>query len=264
LPELDDVLVEGVDASDDFEAMSLRAELLQRYASAAVSARVLSRVEERLPGMACRPKAALLAYFLRTDPDVGETLLNRALASRAATGCHGFVLRDVAALRMTPAVEAAAIAHLDDPDPQVVVSAAETLGRHGSKAAAPPLRAQFERWRRTWDGRQEELRHTWADDRPNAMQGMVEATFLQALARGQAWLTDADGVRDLRSLCVTDNCRTQADSLIDAADDTTIRIAQLDHRDAAVIILAQYQLPSIPALEQKLAIPRSRRRWSPG
>jgi hypothetical protein len=202
--------------------------------------------------MACRPKAALLAYFLRADPDLGDTLLNRALASRA-TGCHTSVLRDVAALRMTPGVEAVAVAYLDDPDPQVVISAAEALGRYGSRAAVPPLKAHFERWRRIWEGRQAELRHTWAGDHPNAIQGMVESTLLQALARGQAWLSDADGVRDLRGLCVTDACRNQVDHLIDVADDTRITIVRVDHPDRAVIMLAQYQLASIAALEQKLA-----------
>jgi hypothetical protein len=252
LPELDEVLAGNLDAGQSFEAMAIRAELLHRYASPAVSARVLSRVDERLPGMACRPKAALLAYFLRADPDLGDTLLNRALASRS-TGCHTSVLRDVAALRMTPGVEAVAVAHLDDPDPQVVISAAEALGRYGSRAAAPPLKAQFERWRRIWEGRQAELRHTWAGDHPNAIQGMVESTLLQALARGQGWVSDADGVRDLRGLCVTDACRNQVDHLIDVADDTRITIVRVDHSDTAVIMLAQYQLASIAALEQKLA-----------
>jgi hypothetical protein len=252
LPELDDILAANVDAVDDVEAMAIRAELLHRYASAAVSARVLSQVEERLPGMACRPKAALLAYFVRVDPNLGDALLDRALASRAS-GCHTSVLGDVAALRMTPGVEAVAVAHLDDPDPQVVRSAAETLGRYGSQAAAPPLRAQFERWRRAWEGRQAELRHTWAVDHPNASQGMVESTLLQALARGQGWLSDADGIREVRALCVTDGCRNQADHLIDAAGDTRITIARMDHPETAVIMLAQYQLASIGALERKLA-----------
>src|SRR5712692_957828 len=53
-------------------------------------------------------------------------------ASREMTGCYQMALRDIATLRMTPGVEAVAADHLDDPDPQVVISAVETLGRYGS------------------------------------------------------------------------------------------------------------------------------------
>ena len=254
LPELDDALAANVDASRDFDdALSIRAELLQRYASPAVSARVLSRVDDDLMGMACRPQAALLAYFGRADADLGRTLLERALASRATTGCYTVALREVAKLRMTPGVEALAVAHLDDPDPQVVINAAETLGRYGSAASAQALRAQFDRWHRAWEGRQDELGYSRTQDRPNAMQGMVEHAFLQALGRGQAWLTGDADLRELRALCVTDNCRTQADQIVGAAGDTRITISRVDDPDNSVVSLAQYQLAAISALRQKLA-----------
>jgi hypothetical protein len=253
LPELDDILAANVEMIEDFDALSIRAELLHRYASRAASARVLSRVDDLLTRMACRPQAALLAYFVRANPDLGQALLDRVLAWRERTGCYHRALRDVATLRMTPGVEATAVAHLDDPDPQVVISAAETLGRYGSRASAQRLRAQFERWHGAWEGRQEELRFSRAEDRPNTMQGMVEFAFLNALGRGQAWLTDSGDVRALRMLCVTDNCRTQADHMIAAADDVRIGILRVDNPDNSLVTLAQYQLNSIASLEQKLA-----------
>ena len=85
------------------------------------------------------------------------------------------------------------------------------------------------------------------------MQGMVEFTFLQALGRGQAWLTTQADLRELRTLCVTDNCRTQADHMIDAADDTRITIFRIENPGDASVRLAQYELTSISALERKLA-----------
>ena len=253
LPELDDVLAANVDPGRDYEALSIRAELLHRYASPAVSTRVLSRIDDDLMGMACRPQAALLAYFVRADADLGRTLLDRALASRADTGCYTAALHGVATLRMTPVVEALAVAHLEDPNPQVVINAAETLGRYGSPASAQALRAQFDRWHRAWEGRQDELGYSRTEDRPNAMQGMVEHAFLQALGRGQGWLTEDADLRELRTLCVTDNCRTQADQIIAAAGDTRITISRVDDPDNSIVSLAQYQLVSISALRQKLA-----------
>ena len=169
------------------------------------------------------------------------------------TGCYTAALRGVATLRMTPVVEALAVAHLEDPNPQVVINAAETLGRYGSPASAQALRAQFDRWHRAWEGRQDELGYSRTEDRPNAMQGMVEHAFLQALGRGQGWLTEDADLRELRTLCVTDNCRTQADQIIAAAGDTRITISRVDDPDNSIVSLAQYQLVSISALRQKLA-----------
>jgi hypothetical protein len=252
LPELDDVLAANIDIDQDHDALSIRAELLQRYASPATAARVLATIEGILPLLACRPKAAFLAYFARVDPPLGKTMLDAALASRETTGCYRIVLNDVARLRMSPVVEAVAIASLDDPVPEVVSSAAEMLGRFGSAAAREPLRARFERWHQAWDGRQEELRYRTTQDRANAAQGMLEGTLFQALARGQAWLADERDLRELRSLCVTDNCRTQADYITTAADDTRITIVRVEEPADSLVMLAQYQLNSIAALEQKL------------
>jgi len=50
---------------------------------------------------------------------------------------------------MTPAVEARAIADLDNPDADAVISAIQTLGRYGSPAALEPLRSAFQRWNAT-------------------------------------------------------------------------------------------------------------------
>ena len=253
LPDLDDVLAANIDIDQGYDALSIRAELLQRYASPAAGARVLAKIEGILPLMACRPKAAFLAYFARVDPPLGKTMLDAALASRETTECYRTVLNDVARRRMSPVVEPSAIASLDDPVPEVVGSAAEMLGRFGSAAAREPLRARFERWHQALDGRQEELRYRTTQDRANAAQGMLEGTLFQALARGQAWLADERDLRELRSLCVTDNCRTQADYIITAADDTRITIVRVEEPDDSLVMLAQYQLNSIAALEQKLA-----------
>lgn len=247
LPELDDVLATRIETNVN----EIDAELLQRYASPALAPRLLGSIAGGLTEMACRPQSAVLAYFLRADAAVGQTLLDRVLTSRATTGCYKSALREVATRRMTEALEAAAVAHLDDPEPEVVISAAETLGRFGSAAALQPLRAQFERWHAAWTGRQEELRHSWVQDRPHVTQAQVESAFLQALGRGQAWLTGSPALRELRALCVTDNCRTQAGHLIDAADDTRITILRAEEPNP-LVLLAQYQLPSISALEQKL------------
>jgi hypothetical protein len=71
--------------------------------------------------------------------------------------------------------------------------------------------------------------------------------------RAQAWLAEEGELRELRTICVTDNCRTECDQMIAAAADTPINIVQFDNPGNALVLLAQYQLTSISALERKLA-----------
>lgn len=52
---------------------------------------------------------------------------------------------------------------------------------------------------------------------------------------------------------MTESCRTQISIMLDAADDTRIIILRVDEPGDSLIQLAQYQLHSISALEQKLA-----------
>jgi hypothetical protein len=201
--------------------------------------------------MACSQQASILAYFLRVDEAIGSTLLDRAMASRA-TGCWRS-LNQIAALRMTPVVQARAIADLDNPDPEVVIGAIEALGQHGSPAALEPLRLAFQRWHATWADRSAELAYGRAVERPNARQAMVEDAFRQAIGAGRAWLARAGELRDLQSLCVTDTCRTQTGYMIHE-DDTRIMVWSIDDPDAFHIQLAQYRLTSLAALEEKLTL----------
>lgn len=253
LPELDETLAANLDPNQGFEPLSIRAELLHRYASPRVAARVLSQVEEMLPRLACRPLFAFLAYFLRADPALGRTQLDRALAQRTLTGCYRSTLDGVAALRMTPALEGTAIAHLEDADPDVVSSAIKAVGDYGSAAAREPLRQHFERWHGAWKERPDDVRVTQIFDATKAARGMVESAFIRALGRARGWLTSKSELVDLRALCVTDNCRMQADQFIQSADSRIIRLLRANSRDDGFIQLAQYEFYSMPPLEEKLA-----------
>src|SRR5207248_11547090 len=113
-----------------FEQAGILAELVHRYASRNIADRILQSTIERLPRMACRPQSAILAYFVRVEDAIGTTLIGRARSS-SRSGCRTS-LAAVAELRMTPMVEARAIVDLEDSDPDVVIAAIDTLGRHGS------------------------------------------------------------------------------------------------------------------------------------
>jgi hypothetical protein len=246
LPELDDALAANFEASNS----EIHAALVQRYATRKVAPRILASAREKIGVMACSQQASILAYFLRVDEATGSTLLDRAMTSRA-TGCWRS-LNQIAALRMTPVVQARAVADLDNSDPDVVIAAIHTLGQHGSPAALEPLRMAFQRWHATWVDRAAELAYSRAVERPNARQAMVEDAFRQAIGTGRGWLVRATELRELQSWCVTDNCRTQTGHMIHE-DDTRIMLWSINEPDESHIELAQYRLTSIAALEEKLS-----------
>jgi hypothetical protein len=81
---------------------------------------------------------------------------------------------------------------------------------------------------------------------------MVEDAFRQAIGTGRGWLARASDLRELQSLCVTDNCHTQTEYMIHD-DDTRIMVWGINEPDESHIELAQYRFTSIAALEEKLA-----------
>jgi hypothetical protein len=246
LPNLDDALAANFEAGDT----EIAAALVERYATGRVASRILASAGEKIGRMACRQQAAILAYFLRVDESTGAMLLDRAMSSRE-TGCWR-TLNQIADLRMTPVVQARAIADLDHPDPEVVIPATQTLGQNGSAAALAPLRSAFQRWHVTWAGRASELEYSRAVERPHARQAMVEDAFRQAIGAGRRWLMRATDLRDLQSLCVTENCRMQTGSMIHE-DDTRIMVWSINEPDESHIQLAQYRFKSIASLKEKIA-----------
>ena len=246
LPDLDDAIAANLEHSD----RDIDAALVQRYATKNVASRILTAVTDQIGRLACSQQASVLAYFLRVDEVTGAALLDRAAVSRE-TGCWRTLVSDVAALRMTPALERRAVTDLDSTDPDVVIAAAKALGDHGSGAALQPLREAFRHWHDTWSARASELAYRRVGEGPHTRQSMVEDTFRQAIGAGQGWLMRANDLSELQSLCVTDACRQQTQHMIQD-DDTRIMVwsAAVDDTD---VELAQYRFSSLAAVERMLA-----------
>jgi hypothetical protein len=246
LPDLDEALAANVEDS----GREIHAALLHRYATKNVAPRILAAVTGKIGRLACSQQASVLAYFLRVDAVTGAALLDRAAMSKE-TGCWRTLVSDVAALRMTPALEKRAIADLDSTDPDVVISATKALADHGSGAALQPLRDAFRRWHETWSSRAAELAYTRLGEGTNTRQSLVEDTFRQAIGAGQGWLMRANDLAELQSLCVTDGCRQQTQYMIQD-DDTRIMVWSAA-ADETNVELAQYRFSSLAAVERMLA-----------
>jgi hypothetical protein len=213
LPEVDSLVAERLAAGEGTFSEDSLLQLAGRYATGAVSPQLKAAYEGKIGRMACAPQSALLAYFLRAEPDYGAGLVEKARASRKETGCYRSLLTDVARLHMSPELERIAVASLDDSNPASVADAAQMLGGYGSGDARDALLRRFESWHAEWAGREKELN---AQDEPDPFvsQSRAEAALRQALATSPAWLADREMLEKLRSLCVTKNCLRESESAL--------------------------------------------------
>ena len=263
LPEFDDVLAANLeeshqpDGTGDTEAIS---ELIERYATAAIAGRVQAVYES--PGVgqwACRIQAELLAYISRVDPQSGDELLDKALAARGKqfSRCYTSTLSDVARLHMSAELQDAAYKALEENDPEMVANAAGILGQFGSAEAEEKLWGRLERWHEQAESRAEDLRK----QNPGipalgapilSGEVTIEQALRTAICYGQAWLADPEKLKRLRSLCLSDSCRTDVDS-ITRSWNHNIGIGLSSNQNTHYLLsVAQYQPTSIETLKQKL------------
>jgi hypothetical protein len=253
LPELDETLVENLEKRrGDLFVLS---QLIERYATASVSPRVKAFYSDKAGQWACSIQSSLLAYLLRTDAAMGIDLIKQALAARGKeyTHCYASLLLEVAKLRMTPELEALAIEHLDDPDPEVVIQAASTLGQYGSIDAEKPLWQRLEKWLQEWKGRTEEFPKNFDSSHPNFWHKQVGQALRQALSQSPAWLMDREKLEKLRQSCLD---KDELQQFNYQAGDLSgeIRIDfQQGYEGWGNAQVAHYQCNSLPALKMKLS-----------
>src|SRR5262245_35950156 len=253
LPELDETLVENLEKrSGDLFILS---QLIERYATASASRRVKAFYSDKAGQWACSIQSSLLAYFLRTDAAMGIDLIKQALYARGKeyTHCYASLLLEVAKLRMTPELEALAIESLDDPDPEVVIQAASTLGHYGSAGAGKPLWTRLEKWLQEWKGRAEELPKNFDSSHPNFWHKQVGQALRQALSQSPAWLMDRKGMERLRQSCLD---KDELQQFNYQAGDLSgeIRIDfQQGYDGWGNAQVAHYQCNSLQALKMKLS-----------
>jgi hypothetical protein len=212
LPELNDAIAARLEGGEYVDR------IIVRYADEQVLDRVKAAYEKRQAEFAQRSEPPCLSplhfYFLRVDADYGERELRRVLNSRGPGRCLDLAspFHDLGRYAMSPALEKVAIEYLND---SVVVNkngAAEILGKYGSAAAEKPLWSVMEFFHEWWKGKEELLEEPVGEE-----SRQLEATLRTALARAGGWVLDEADLRRLRTLCVSDWCRQEVDSWIQAA-----------------------------------------------
>ena len=248
IPELDAPLVENLEASKGQERTIV--ELIGRYATPGVFARVMAIEADQVGQMPCEAQAAFLAYAFRSDPASGAELLSKALAARK--GCYKTVLGEVACRQMAPEIEQEAVAHLDDPDVEVAASAVATLRRYGSAEAEQPLWDRLRKWHSAWANRPSELPDGYGPGLKNGLETALELALMEALGTGQGWFAGPEKLAKLASLCVSPGGCQNAQGLsaqYSATPVITVLPGYEGHYSATV---NQYHLDSLDSLKQKL------------
>lgn len=214
LPELDTTMLRSLLANRTNYSAKDHAEVIERYATDAIFQEVRGFYEGWRDGPACWARPALLAYFLRVDASYGARALEQA--GRPGGGCsegdRRSLLVEVAKLRTSPELEAAAVRQLEASDLDAAALAAELLGRHGSAAAEAALWQRLESWNRQWKARPGKLQeedHSLGFLVLSGAAGAVnlERALQHALAESESWLADRAKLERLQRLCLTEQAR---------------------------------------------------------
>jgi hypothetical protein len=256
LPELDEALADNLEQEFD----EIHSALVERYASPAIAARVRAVYGDKGGKMACAIQAPLLAYLLRVDPPQGEALVRQALAARGSkdTGCYDMLLDDVSRLYMCPELERIAVETLSDANIEMVAHAATLLGQYGTATAEEPLWQRFEKWHAEWQEREADLTgklpgRTSLGAPALADQALVENALRAALSYSGAWLADAEQLKRIRALCLTEKGRLEAEEWAKKWNSPiTITLGSVNGIPQSFYV-AQYSLPTFNSLKDKLA-----------
>lgn len=182
--------------------------LIAKFATVKLAGEMRARYENK--AWACDIEDAFVTYFVRLFPDKdgeGRDMLRKAMADRERRGCYRSLLKNVAAVVWNPAIEAQAIATLDDSDPETAAAAAEVLAAHGDAGVEKLLWRRLEQWSQRWRGRAAELEvHPITESLPN-MESRLGSTLSGSIATARSWVLDEPRRKRLLELCIDDQCR---------------------------------------------------------
>jgi hypothetical protein len=257
LPEVDFALVEHFIASDDVDGESNLASLIARYATDAILPQIIEKLDPKIGKWACAIQNPILAYVLRVSHGLARPRIEKAIAARGEefSACNHSLFQTIYEIQNDPILEEIGIRSLDDPDPQVAMTAATMLGNFGSPAAESALWQRYASWSQQWAGRESELNTTFADGSVDNVSHLgLGLNLMQALATGQSWLLDKTELQRLSQLTKVRRIQQELESYLKMWENQPLTIS-LDHDSPAVGFharIAQYEFHSMDAFKKKL------------
>ncbi len=240
--------------------------MIQRFATRAVEPDVVQILDRNIGKWACGIQEPLLAYLLKADPAAARARLEIAIAARGPefSECYISLLPEVGNLWNDPLLQEMAVNSLDDPDPQVVSSAAAYLQKWGSTQAEDVLWDRFFRWSAQWKDRADELRYLYIPDSDlsKVYQAGAGQNMLSALAEGYGWLVDQTKLRRLLELVVGPVQRSRVEEYLRKWEQKPWTIFFGSSKPPSIQIL-QYTESSIESAKTKLSqfLPGTRFQW---
>lgn len=256
LPEVDFVLAEHLAASRDSDGGSHLASLIARYATAAILPQITETLDPKIGKCACAIQDPLLAYLLRVNPAAARPRIEQAIAVRGEefSACNQGLFQGISEIRFDPVLEEIGIKSLDDPDPEVAMTAATMLGKFGSPAAESALWQRYSSWCARWEGHESQLDITFGDrDDEKLYQLGLGQNLMGALATGKSWFSDKARLQRL-SLTKVRRIQRQLDGYLKTWDEPVLTIS-VRHSPGPYPFnaqAAQYDFQSLAALEEKL------------
>jgi hypothetical protein len=257
LPEVDFALAEHLAASHDLDGESHLASLIARYGTAAILPQVTEKLDPKIGKWACAIQDPLLAYVLRVNPVEARPRIEQAIAARGEdfSACNHGLFQDISEIHSDPVLEEIGIKSLNDPDPEVVMTAATMLGKFGSAAAEPALWQRYASWCARWAGHESQLDITFGDhDEEKTDQLGLGENLMSALTTGKSWLSDKSRIQRL-SLTKVRRIQRRLDQYLKIweAPSLTISIRHSPGPYPFHAQVAQYDFQTLDALKEKLA-----------
>ncbi len=215
LPQFDDTLVRSLEVTSTVEQYDQAIERIARFGSARIFRRVRRRYERFGPARGCDLAPAALSYFFRVAPKYARAELGKVMeeVSQGAT-CERGVLPPIAARRMLPAIEDAAIGVLHRSVGWVTADAAAMLQRYGTARAEAALWRAFERWHGRWKGQAARLERDHLNPEGMPWDELIEHDLSRALKEGTGWIMNQSSMARLTALCLTRGCRESVDQAL--------------------------------------------------
>jgi hypothetical protein len=255
LPEVDFALAEHFLAGNDLDGQSNLASLIARYATDAILPQIVDKLDANIGKWACNIQNPILAYVLRVDPASARPHIEKAIAARGAgfSACNHDLFQIVSGIHYDPILEDIAIKSLDDPDPEVAMTAATMLGNFGSPEAEAALQQRYAKWSAQWRGREKDLDLLFADGVSDVVyQRGLGQDLVQALATGNGWLMDEAELRRLSQLSKVRAVEQRLEEYTKlTAGEPTIFVDSAPFQFHARV--AQYEFQSLDTLKTKLA-----------
>jgi hypothetical protein len=259
LPEVDLALAEHLVASEDFGGKSNLASLIARYATDAIMPQVIETLDPKIGKWACAIQDPLLAYLLRVNPAMARPRIEQAIAARGEnfSACNRGLFQGISEIHYDPILEELGIQSLDDPDPQVAMTAATMLGKFGSPAAESALWQRYSRWTAKWEGRESQLDLVFGDLRDDKIYELgLGQNLAQALVSGKSWLTDKDKLQRLLSATKIKRIQQELQNDLKLWPDGPLEIVLFNNQSSPNGFhgrIAQYEFHSMQEMKDKLA-----------